>query len=127
MQAAHARQRLLSNELPGGEKRDSGLLPALRNDGKFCAAGLKIKDGVSRTSLRKEHLLGLQLDDLSSHSCRCQKGGEVKDHTAPLNHLNGPSRMQSSREQFGRVSGVYIPQGSSYRGCCKAGAQRKMR
>ena len=33
MQRAHARQRLLSNEFPGGEKSDGGLLPVMRNDG----------------------------------------------------------------------------------------------
>ena len=59
MQRAHAGQRLISNEFPGGEKRDGGLLALMRNYGEFCAAGLKIEDGVSRTSLRKEDLLGL--------------------------------------------------------------------
>ena len=92
MQPTHTRQRLLSNEFPGREKRDGGLFPVCRNNGEFCAARLKIEDGVSRTCLRKEGLPGLQLNDSSSHSCRCQKGSEVKGHTAPRGHLNCPSR-----------------------------------
>ena len=47
VQPTHARQRLLSNEFPGREKRDRGLFPVMRNDGEFCAARLKIEDGVS--------------------------------------------------------------------------------
>src|ERR1019366_4213820 len=103
VQPTHARQRLFSNEFPGGEKRDGGLFAFVRNDSEFCAARLKIEDRVSRTSLRKEGLLGLQLDDTSSHSCFFKEGGEIKGHTAPLGHLSGLSRMQSSRGQFGRV------------------------
>ena len=96
MQPAHARQRLLSNEFPGSEKRDRGLLALRRNDGEFCAARLKIKDGVSRTSLRKEDLLGPQVDECSAHSCLLQKGGEVKGHASHIVLLNEPSRMRSS-------------------------------
>src|ERR1022692_4636906 len=104
MQPAHARQRLLSNEFPGGEKRDGGLLAAVwRNDSDFCAACPKIEDGVSRITLRKEVLHGLQVDEYSSHSCFFKKGGEVKGHASHLRHLSGLSRMRSSREQFGRV------------------------
>jgi hypothetical protein len=69
VERTHARQRLLSNEFPGGDKRDGGLFAIVRNDGEFCAAGPKIEDGVSRTSLRKEDLPRLQVDDRSSHSC----------------------------------------------------------
>jgi hypothetical protein len=43
------------------------------------------------------------VDDFSSHSRLFQKGGEVKGHVSHPRHLNGPSRMRSSREQFGRV------------------------
>jgi hypothetical protein len=107
MQPTHARQRLLSNEFPGGEKRDGGLLPVMRNDGEFCPARAKIEDGVSRISLRKEDLLGLQLDDFSSHSRFFQKGDEVKGHASHSILLNGPSRMRSSRERFGRVRGRF--------------------
>jgi len=32
MQPTYARQRLLSNEIPGGEQRDGGLSPVFRND-----------------------------------------------------------------------------------------------
>jgi hypothetical protein len=84
MHPTHAGQRLLSNEFPGGDKRDGGLLAVMRNDGKFCAARLKIEDGVSHAALRKESLLGLHLDDSSSYSCRCQKGGEIKGHASHL-------------------------------------------
>jgi hypothetical protein len=56
----------------------------MRNDGEFCAARLKIEDGVSRTSLRKEDLLGLQLNESSSHSCGYQEGSEVKGHASHL-------------------------------------------
>src|ERR1035438_5450813 len=100
----HRCQRLFSYELPGGQKRDGGLLPLMRNDGQFCAARPKIEDGVSRASLRKENLLGLQLDDSSSHSCCCQKGGEIEGHASHLGQLNGPSQMRSTREQFGSAS-----------------------
>src|ERR1035437_5583287 len=65
---ADAGQRLLSYEFPGREQRNGGLSTVVRNDCEFCAARPKIKDGVSRASLRKEDLLGLQLDDSSSYS-----------------------------------------------------------
>jgi hypothetical protein len=84
MQPTHASERFLSYEFPGGEKRDRGLFTILRNDGEFCAARPKIVDGVSRTSLRKEGLPGLQLDDSSSHSRFFKKGGEVKGHAFHL-------------------------------------------
>ena len=84
MQRAHACERLFSNEFSGDEKRDGGLLPVMRNDGEFCAARLKIEDGVSGTSLRKEGLPGLQLDNSTSYSSRCQKGSEVEGHTPHL-------------------------------------------
>src|ERR1035438_8447535 len=103
MQPAHARQRLLSNEFPGGEKRDGGLPAVWGNDSDFYAAGPKIEDGVSRISLRKEVLLGFQADEFSSHSRFFKKSGEVKGHASHLRHLSGLSRMRSSREQFGRV------------------------
>jgi hypothetical protein len=56
----------------------------MRNDGEFCAARLKIEDGISRGALRKEGLLRLQLDDSSPHSSRCQEVGEVKSHALYL-------------------------------------------
>src|ERR1035441_5470498 len=102
VQPIHARERLVSNEVTGGEQSDRGFLAVRRNDCEFCAARPKIEDGVSRASLRKEDLLWLQVDDFSSHSCFFQKGGEVKGHASHPRHLNGPSRMRSSREQFGR-------------------------
>jgi hypothetical protein len=58
MQAAHARERLFSNEFSGGEKRDRGLLSVQRNDGKFGAARLKIVDGISQTPCEKKVCLG---------------------------------------------------------------------
>src|ERR1035438_7235427 len=103
MEPTRAREGLLSNEFTGGEQRDRGFLAVRRDDCEFCAARLKIEDGVSRASLRKEDLLWLQVDDFSSHSRFFQKGGEVKGHASHPGHLNGPSRMRSSREQFGRV------------------------
>jgi hypothetical protein len=103
VQPTHARQRLLSNEFPGGEERNGGLSPVVRNDSEFCAARSKIEDRVCRTSLRKEDLLGFQLDDSSSHSRFFQKAGEVKGHGAHLGRLSCQSRMRSSRERFGRV------------------------
>jgi len=99
----HARERLLSDEFPGGEKRDRGFLAVLRNNCEFCVARPKIEDGVSRASLQKEDLLWLHVDDFSSHSRFFQKGGEVKGHASHLQHLNGSSRMRSAREQFGRI------------------------
>ena len=60
------RDRLLSNEVAGAKKRDGGFFAVLRNHGEFCAALLKIENAVSRISLRKEGLLGLELDDPSS-------------------------------------------------------------
>src|ERR1035437_2188518 len=107
MQPPHARQRLVPNEFPGGEKRDRGLFALRRNDCELCAASPKIEDGVSRISLRKEDLLGLQMDDFSSCSRFFQKGGEVKGHVSHFRHANGPSRMRSSREQFGGVRGRF--------------------
>src|SRR5580700_11144172 len=95
MHPAHTRQRLLSNEFPGGEKRDRGLPAPRGNDGESCAARLKIKDGVGRTSLRKEDLLGPQVDECSAHSCLLQKGGEVKGHISLVLLLNEPFRMRS--------------------------------
>jgi hypothetical protein len=56
----------------------------MRYDGQPCAARPKIEDGVSRASLRKENLLGLQLDDSSSDSGFFQKGSEVKGHASHL-------------------------------------------
>jgi hypothetical protein len=103
MQPAHARQRFLSNEFTGGEKRDGGLFAIWGNDSKFYAACPKIENGVSRITLRKEVLLGLQVDEYSSHSCFFKKGGEVKGHASYLRHLSGLSRMRSSRDQFGRA------------------------
>ena len=103
MEPTHAGERLLPDEFPGGEDRDGGFLAVRRNDCESCAARPKIEDGVSRASLRKEDLLRLQMDDFSSYSCFFQKGGEVKGHASHPQHLNGPSRMRSSREQFGRV------------------------
>ena len=44
VQPTPARQRLLSNEFPGGEKRYGGLSPVVRNGSKFCAARPKIED-----------------------------------------------------------------------------------
>ena len=98
MQRAHAGQRLLSNELPGGDQRDRALLAFGRNDGEFCAAGAEIEDGNSRISLRKEDLFGQQMDDFSSHARFFQKDGEIEGHGSHLRHVNGPSRMRSSRE-----------------------------
>src|ERR1039458_7115640 len=49
--SAHAGQRLFSNKFPGIEKRNRALLAFGPNDGEFCAAGAKIKDGNSRISL----------------------------------------------------------------------------
>jgi DNA topoisomerase I len=43
-QSGYRRERLLSNEVAGGEKRDCGLFAVLRNDGEFCPAALKIED-----------------------------------------------------------------------------------
>jgi len=106
MQRAYARQRLLSNEFPGGQKRDSGLLPVMRNDGKFCAARLKIEDGVSRTSLRKECLPGLHLTIRRPTPAVAKKTAMSKVMLSP-HSLNGPPRMRSSRERFGRVRGRF--------------------
>ena len=82
--STHARQRLISNEFPGGEKRDGGLFAIVRNDSESCAARPKIEDAISRTSLRKEDFLGLQVDDPSSHSCFFQKGGEFEGQVSRL-------------------------------------------
>src|SRR5450631_1682538 len=106
MQRAQARQRLLSNELPGREKRESGFPPVLRNDGEFCASLLKIEDGVSRISLRKEGLFGLQVNQFSSHSRLFKEGGEFKGHASHLNRCL-PVPDASSREQFGRIRGRF--------------------
>jgi hypothetical protein len=84
VQPTHAGKRRLSNEFSGGKKRDSGLLALLRNDGEFSAARPKIEDGVSRTSLRKEGIFGLQLDEFSPYSRFFKKCGEVKGHASHL-------------------------------------------
>jgi len=39
--------RLLSNEVACGEKRDRGLLAAFRNDSEFGAALLEVENGVA--------------------------------------------------------------------------------
>jgi len=78
VQLTDARQRLLSNEFPGGEQRDGGLSPVVRNDGESCAARPKIEDRLSRTSLRKEDLLGLQLNDSSSTPASSKKVARSK-------------------------------------------------
>jgi len=59
MQTAHGCERLLADEVASGAKRDCGLFTVLRNDSEFGAPFLKIEDGVSWTSLRKEGLLWL--------------------------------------------------------------------
>ena len=61
-----AGDRLLSNEVACEEERDCGFFTFCRNNCEFCAALLKIENGVSWISLRKEDLLWLQLDDSSS-------------------------------------------------------------
>src|ERR1039458_8797929 len=121
MQPAHAGQRLLSNEIPGGEKRDRGLPAFRRNDGESCAARLKIKDGVSRTSLRKEDLLGPQVDECSAHSCLLQNSGEVKGHASHIALFNEPFRMEPLSKQPGKVSGMESPHRFSYRAGARLG------
>ena len=39
-------QRLFSDKVAGGEKRDCGLLAVLRDDRKFCFSCLQIEDCV---------------------------------------------------------------------------------
>jgi hypothetical protein len=48
--------RLLSNEVPGGQQSDRGFLTGLGHHSEFCAALLKKEYGVSGTPLRKESL-----------------------------------------------------------------------
>ena len=75
-----------------------GFFAGLRNDGEFCAAPLKIEDGVGWISLGKEDLLRLQLDDLASQPGIRQKGGDIKISSCWLNHLDDPFRRWSFPE-----------------------------
>ncbi len=84
MDRTHTRQGLFSNEFSGKEKGDGGLLPVWRDYSQFCAARPEVEDGVSRFSLRKENLFGLQLNELSSHSNLIQKSSEIKGHASHL-------------------------------------------
>jgi hypothetical protein len=84
VEPTHARQRLISNELAGEDKRDGGLFAIVRNHGELCAASPKIEDRVSRTSLRKEDLPGLQVDNPPSHSCFFKKRGELEGQVSRL-------------------------------------------
>ena len=112
MEPTNARQRLLSNEFPGGEQRNRGFLAFPRNDREFCAARPKLEDGVSRASLRKEVLLWLQVDDFSSHSCIFQKGDEVKGHAlTPDTSMGRPGcgLHGSSSEAYATASDLRKP------------------
>ena len=68
VQRAQACERLLSNEVRGGQKGDGGLLAIRRNDRQFCSASLEIEDSVSRVSLGEEGLFRLKLNDSSSEA-----------------------------------------------------------
>src|ERR1700738_1227212 len=72
-QPTHGCKGLLSNEVARGEKRYCGFFSLFRNDSEFCAALLKIEDGVGGTSLGEKGPLWLQLDDPSSQASSCQK------------------------------------------------------
>jgi hypothetical protein len=56
----------------------------VRNDGEFCAARSKVEDCFSRISLRKEGLIGLQVDKSPACSDFFQKGSEIEGHTFHL-------------------------------------------
>jgi hypothetical protein len=60
MEPTQARERRLSNEFPGGEQRDRGLLAVGRNDREFRSARPKIEDGVSRASRKKKTRSGCE-------------------------------------------------------------------
>ena len=75
---SRGRKRLFSNKISGREKRDRGFLADCRNNRNSCAAFLEIEDRVRRISLRKEGLLGRQLDDSSPQAGARQKGGRIK-------------------------------------------------
>jgi hypothetical protein len=47
MQPTNACQRLLSDEIPGIEKRDGGLFASVRNDSEFCVTRPEIEDAIS--------------------------------------------------------------------------------
>jgi hypothetical protein len=61
------------------------------NDGKFCPAGLKIKDGVREISLHKECLIRLQVDDPSTQAGMRKKGSKVKRSFFFLDHKHRTS------------------------------------
>src|ERR1039457_5747246 len=66
--------RLLSNEVSGGEQGDSGLRAALGDYCEFGAPGLEVEDAVDQASLGEEGLFGLQGDELASQSRVGQEG-----------------------------------------------------
>ena len=68
MQTDDCRERLLSNKIAGGEKRDCGFLSVLRNDRKPRPAFLEIENRVCPIPLAKEGLLRLQSDYSSPKS-----------------------------------------------------------
>ena len=68
MQTDDCRERLLSNKIACGEKRDCGFLSVLRDDRKPCPAFLEIENRVCLIALAKECLLRLQSDYSSPKS-----------------------------------------------------------
>src|ERR1700676_2906924 len=72
-QPTHGCKGLFSNEVARGEKRYCGFFTLSRNDSEFCAALLKIEDGVGGTSLWEEGQVWFCLDDPSSQASFCQK------------------------------------------------------
>ena len=108
-----------------GEERDGGFLAGFRNDCEFCAALLKIEDGIRGISLRKEGLFSFNLNNSSTKSCAGQKGrriehkGNSKSHPGPpfgtgTSHAdrvgNVPgTRLNSCQRRLPRMAGVNCP------------------
>src|SRR5208283_3818312 len=68
-QPRHCRERFFSQKIAWDEECDGGFLAGIGDDRDLRAALLKIEDRVRWLSLRKERILGRQLDDSSSQSC----------------------------------------------------------
>jgi len=103
VQPTHTRERLLSNEFTGGEQSDRGFLAVGPKRLRVCAARSKIEDGVSRASLpKKKTCFGCKWTTFRPTPASSRKVARSKVMILNPRHLNGPSRMRSSREQFGR-------------------------
>src|ERR1039458_10588916 len=87
IECACVRERLFSDEVPRGEKRDGGFFAIPRSDGQLCAATFEIEDIVRGFSLRQEDLPFAEFDDSAPKPVARQKGFWIERGLLRFMHL----------------------------------------